>query len=304
MLARLALVLFLLISLSDAKEQDTLYTIAFAQDDMSNDFRKAQVYEAMNEAKKYKDVRFVYSDAKARTSLLIRQLEAFIAEDVDLIIIGTNHSDAVVPSIEKAFAKGIGIIILDRKVNTQSYTSYVKSDNYQIGVMAAEYLLSQMKDGGTILMLQGFEGNNVANERTNGFMESINKHKNFKVIKKRGNYLRKDTILVMEKLHRENIHYDAIYSHSDSMLSGVRIFYTKHKLDIEPLTTIGVDYTSEARGAIIKGTQDASILFALGGKESVQIAVDFLRGKKPAKTFTNPTKLITKKNVHDVQPIF
>jgi ribose transport system substrate-binding protein len=304
MVLRLALFLLFLFSLSEAKEQDAIKTIAFVQDDMSNDFRKAQVYEAMEEAKKHKDIRFVYSDAKAKTSLLIRQLEKFIVDEVDLIIIGTNNSDAVIPSVEKAFAKGIGIIVLDRKVNTDKYTSYIKSDNYQIGAIAARYLLSQMKSGGTILMLQGFKSNNVAQERTDGFMDTINKHKNFTVIKRRGNYLRKDTILVMQELHEKQISYDAIYSHSDSMLSGVRTFYTKHNLDIKPLLIIGVDYTSEAREAIKQGTQDASILFALGAKESIRIAVDFLYGKKPAKTITNPTKLITRENYAHTQPIF
>ncbi|MCD6259724.1 MAG: substrate-binding domain-containing protein [Helicobacteraceae bacterium] len=304
MFFRLALLLFLLVNLSEAKEQDTIKTIAFVQDDMSNDFRRAQVYEAMEEVKKHKDIRFVYSDAGAKKSLLVRQLEKFIAEGVDLIIIGTNDSDILVPSVEKAFSKGIGIIVLDRKINTDKYTCYIKSDNYQIGVMAAKYLLSQMKKGGTILMLQGFKGNNVANERTNGFMDTISKHENFNVIQRRGNYLRKDTILVMEELHKKGVHYDAIYSHSDSMLSGVRTFYTKYKLDSEALLSIGVDYISEAKDAIMRGTQDASILFALGGKESVQVALDFLDGKKVPKTITNPIKLITKENTIYVQPIF
>ncbi|MDY0120555.1 MAG: substrate-binding domain-containing protein [Sulfurimonas sp.] len=304
MFFRLALFLFFLLGLGEAKEQDTHQTIAFVQDDMSNDFRRAQVYEAMQEAKKHKNIRFVYSDAGAKKSLLVRQLDTFIAENVDLIIIGTNDSDIVVPSIERAFAQGIGIIVLDRKINTDKYTSYIKSDNYAIGVMAAKYLLSQMKKGGTILMLQGFEGNNVATERTNGFIDTISKHKNFKVIKKRGNYLRKDTIFVMEELHKKGIHYDAIYSHSDSMLSGVRTFYAKHKLDSKALLSIGVDYTSEAQSAIMQGTQDASILFALGGKESVQVALDFLHKKQVTQTIINPIKLITKENAPYVQPIF
>ena len=304
MFFRLALFLLFLFSLSEAKEQDTIKTIAFVQDDMSNDFRRAQVYEAMQEAKKHKNIRFVYSDAGAKKSLLVRQLEKFIAEDVDLIIIGTNDSDIVVPSIEKAFAKGIGIIVLDRKINTDNYTCYIKSDNYAIGVMAAKYFLSQMKDGGTILMLQGFASNNVAQERTDGFINTINKHKNFKVIQRRGNYLRKDTILVMQELHNSKTHYDAIYSQSDSMLSGVRTFYTKHNLDITALYTIGVDYISEARDAIMQNTQDASIFFALGGKESVQVALKYLYGKEVSKTIINPIKLITKENITHVQPIF
>ena len=304
MLFRLTLLLLFLFGLSNAKEQEHIRTIAFVQDDMSNDFRKAQVYEAMQEAKKHTNIRFVYSNAEAKISLFVHQLNEFINDGVDLLILGTNHSDAVVESVERAYNKGIGVIALDRKINTDKYTSYIQSDNYKIGAMAARYLVSQMKNGGTVLMLQGFKTNNVAQERTDGFMDLISKYQNFKVIQRRGNYLRKDTILVMQDLHKQKIRYDAIYAQSDSMLSGVRTFYAKHKLDIRPIYTIGVDYTSEAKEAIALGTQDASILFTLGGKESIGVALDFFAQKKIPKKIIHETKLITKENIAHVQPIF
>ncbi|MCK5262655.1 MAG: LacI family transcriptional regulator, partial [Gammaproteobacteria bacterium] len=63
--------------------------IAFAQDTMDNDFRKAQVFEVRDEASKYPELSFIYSDGEGQTSLMILQIERFIKQKVDLLIIGT-----------------------------------------------------------------------------------------------------------------------------------------------------------------------------------------------------------------------
>jgi ABC-type sugar transport system substrate-binding protein len=280
------------------------FVIAFAQDNMANDFRKAQVLQAKEAAAKYPNVLFLYSDAKAKTSLLIRHIEQFIAEGADALIVGTNHPDLVVPAIERAYEKGIAVVIVDRGVNTDRYGCFIHSNNKEIGRIAARYLETKLPKNGTVLMLQGLENNDVANAREQGFTEVIEKHPRIKVIKRRGNYLRKDTILAMEALHKEGILYDAIYSHSDSMLSGVRTFYARHGLDIKKVPTVGVDYTAEAREAIKNGEQSATVLFPLAGKEAVQTAVKLLEKKEVPKQIELGVTLITKENIEKIQPIF
>lgn len=280
------------------------FVIAFAQDNMANDFRKAQVLQAKEAAAKYPNVSFVYSDAKAKTSLLIRHIEQFIAEGVDALIVGTNHPDLVVPAVERAYDKGIAVLILDRKVNTSKYNVYIFSDNREIGRMAARYLEQKVPNDATILMLQGLANNDVAQAREEGFVEVMQKHPRIKVIKRRGNYLRKDTIRVMEALHKEGIRYDAIYSHSDSMLSGVRTFYAKEGLDSSSLPTVGVDYIGEAQQAIQEAKQSASILFPLAGREAVDTLVKILEKKTVPKQIELPVHLITKENIGTFTPIF
>ena len=76
--------------------------IAFAQDTLSNDFRLAQVHEVRDAVAKEPGLTFVYSDAQGPTSLLIRQTEKFIIEKIDLLVLGTNDAQAVVPVVSKA----------------------------------------------------------------------------------------------------------------------------------------------------------------------------------------------------------
>ena len=281
-----------------------LSVIAFAQDDMANDFRKAQVYEVRDEAKKYKNVKFVYSDAKAKTSRLIYQIDNFIKDKVDVIIVGTNDADAVVPVITKAYKSGIHVIILDRGVNSSEYTTFINSDNIKIGSMGARFIAKELNYKGTVLLFEGLLKADVTKLRTQGFMDEMQKHKDIKVIKRTGNYLRRDAIKEMEKLIKDKVKIDAIFSESDSMLSGVRSAMQRFKQDPSSLITVGCDYTSEAQTEIRKGNQTASIKFPLGGKQALIYAVDLLQGKTLAKHIFIPVELVTKKNVENVAPIF
>ena len=67
---------------------------------------------------------------------------------------------------------------------------------------------------------------------------------------------------------------------------------------------VGVDYISEAREAIRNGSQTASVLYPLGGKKSVEIALKIFNGETVAKHIYNPVKLGTKKNVAETAAIF
>jgi ribose transport system substrate-binding protein len=144
----------------------------------------------------------------------------------------------------------------------------------------------------------------VTAQRSQGFLKEISKHAKIKVIRRRGNYLRRDAIIEMEKLIAEGIRLDAIFSESDSMLSGVRMVLKRHGIDPASIIMVGCDYTSEAKEAIGAGTQHASVLFPLGGKEAGEVAISLLKGARIPRQILIPVKLVTKENVKEVTPIF
>lgn len=278
--------------------------IAFAQDDLQNDFRKAQVTEARDEAAKYPELSFAFTDAGGQTALLINQIEQFIAQKVSVLIVGTNDATAVVPVVSKARKAGVPVIILDRGIAGKDYTTFIDSDNIKIGAVGAAYIGDKLKGKGVVLLFEGLQKADVTQLRSKGFLDEIAKHPGIKVIKRTGNYLRKDALTEMEKLVSEGVHVDAIFSESDSMLSGVRMVLDRHKIDSRSIVMIGCDYTSEAREAIRLGTQTGSVLFPLGGTRSVEVARAIIAGKTVPKHISIPVKLITKENVEQVPPIF
>jgi ribose transport system substrate-binding protein len=300
-----ACLVLLIISLPlSAQAEGEKKVIAFAQDIMANDFRKAQVYEVRDEVAKYPQLSFVYSDADGQTSLLIRQMEKFIAQKVDLIILGTNNKEAVVPVVNKAYQSGIPVIVLDRGIDGSQYTTFINSDNLRIGAIAGEYIAQRINGNGVVLLFEGIKSADVTQLRSKGFLDEMRKHSGIKVIKRTGNYLRKDAVVEMGKLVAQGTHVDAIFSESDSMLSGVRMVLSKHSIDPHSIVMVGCDYTSEAREAIRHGSQTGSVLFPLGGKRSVDVALKILAKEAVPKHIVEPTKLVTKENVDQVAPIF
>lgn len=295
---------FLFILISSSLFSDDTKIIAFAQDNMANDFRKAQVFEVRDAVKKHPGLKFVYSDAKAKTSMLIYQIDEFINQKVDLIIVGTNDADAVVPVVTKAYESGIPVIVLDRGINSTKYTTFINSDNIKIGSIGAKYIAKRLNYKGKVLLFEGLQKADVTHLRSKGFMDEMSKYKDIKVIKRTGNYLRRDAIKEMEKLIQDDIHVDAIFSESDSMLSGVRSALERFGIDPSSIIMIGCDYTSEAQKAIREGKETGSVLFPLGGKKSVEIALDIFKGKKVPKHIFIPVKLVTKENVESTEPIF
>ena len=278
--------------------------IAFAQDTMKNDFRVAQVFEVRDEVAKHPDLSFVYSDAQGKTSLLIHQIRQFIAQKVDVLIIGTNDEDAVVPVISQARKSGLKVIILDRGIKGTDYNTFIRSDNVQIGRLGGQFIADKLKGKGLVLLFEGLQSADVTHLRSMGFMEEMAKHPGIKVIKRTGNYLRKDALLEMDKLLDDGIRVDGIFAESDSMLSGARFAMKSHHFDPAAIISVGCDYTSEAREAIRSGTQTGSVLFPLGGKQAVELSRKLLAGKSVPHNVIIPTKLVSKANVEQVPPIF
>lgn len=300
----LALCVCVLLSLEGAAVRAQTALVAFAQDTMKNDFRKAQVFEVRDAVAKQPGLRFEYSDADGQTSLLIRQIDQFIEKKVDVLVLGTNDERSVVPVVSKAYKAGIKVIVLDRGIQGSDYSTFINSDNVEIGRIGAEFVANQIKRKGQVLLFEGIKTADVTRLRSKGFMDEIAKHPDIRVIRRTGNYLRKDALLEMEKLLAQGIRVDAIFSESDSMLSGARMAMEASKVDPRSVISVGCDYTSEARDAIRKGTQTASILFPLGGHKTVEIAQKLLAKEPVPKHVINPVKLVTRDNVEQVPPIF
>jgi ribose transport system substrate-binding protein len=287
-----------------AAAQDKPRVVAFAQDTLKNDFRLAQVNEVKEAVAKLPGWRFVNSDAQGQTSLLIHQIEQFAAQQVDVLIVGTNDERAVVPAVAKAFKAGIHVIVLDRGIQGKDYTTFINSDNVLIGKLGGEYIAQRLGGKGKVLLFEGLQTADVTHLRTKGFMDEMRKHKGIRVIKRTGNYLRKDALLEMERLLASGERVDAIFAESDSMLSGARMALVAAQVDVRKLITVGCDYTSEARDAIRDGTQTASVLFPLGGHASVDAARKLVAGEKVAQHIVIPVKLVTRDNVEHVTPVF
>ena len=292
------ILLFLIISLYSRE-----YKVGFAQDTLANDWRLSQVNDVRNHISKYKNITLTVKNAQASISNQISDIEYFIKNNYDFIITSPINEKISSLVLKKAIKKGIKVILIDRGISTTDYTTFITPDNNLIAKKAANYMIDKLKGKKTILMIEGIKGSTPTIHRTAGFLSVIEKYPNIKVITRRANFLRSDAINMMESIYDNNIKFDAIYSHSDSMLSGVRTVMDKYNKD-KSILMVGIDYIDEAKEAILKGNQTVSFTYPTCGKEGVEAIIKIINNQKIKKNKIIESIMITKDNAKNIAPIF
>ena len=117
----------------------------------------------------------------------IQQIEQFISEDVNLLIISPNQAYAITPVVNKAMKKGIPVILFDRKTDGH-YTAFMGADNVEVGRRMGDYVARLVGDHGKVLEIMGLKGSSPAIERHRGFIESLSKHPGIQLVASLGEW--------------------------------------------------------------------------------------------------------------------
>ena len=123
------LCLILLFFASCQNEKSSQYVIGVSQcsDDL---WREAMNKEIEREITFYPQAEVIIKSAKDDTQKQLQDIEDFIEQKVDLLIIAPNESKAFSTIVQKAHRQGIPVILVDRKTDTNDYTAYIGADNY------------------------------------------------------------------------------------------------------------------------------------------------------------------------------
>lgn len=289
---------------SDWSEGKT-FIVGFAQDHMANDWRAAQVRDVKAELDKYPFINFVFKDAGGNTAQQMADIEHMAAQGVDVLITSPRDSVVMTPLISKIHAQGIPVILLSRMVESDDFTTFIGASNIDIASKAAHYLAKRLEGKGRILILQHIPTSTPGRDRTNGFLDVMQTYPGIEIAAiMRADSLRNLAIKRVEDALAKNLQFDAIYAQSDSMASGARLALMKAGIDPGRFPTIGIDYISEARDAIIAGQQDASFTYPTFGKAGAEIAIKILKGESVPKSIIVESIAVTRDNVQEVDPIF
>ncbi len=127
------------------------YVIGFSQCTSGDTWRKTMEAEMKREAGFHPALELIIRDAKGNNELQISQIEAFISQKIDLLIVSPNEAAPITPVVEKAFTLGIPVIIVDRRTTSSLYTAYVGADNYKIGYTAGLNFVEELNGKGKII---------------------------------------------------------------------------------------------------------------------------------------------------------
>jgi len=123
-----------------------------------------------------------YTDSEGNTAKQISNIEDLIVRNPDILVLTPNSPTALVPVIEKAYNKGIAVILCAAGADTEKYTSFVNVEDFVYGVTGAKWLAETIGYKGTVVGLSGIAGLSTAEDRWKGVLSVFNKYPEIKII--------------------------------------------------------------------------------------------------------------------------
>jgi len=223
-------------------------------------------------------IAFMYADGKNDINTQIGQVEDFINNGCNAIVIVPINTDATQQITDTCEAAGVKLIAVNRKP-TSAVTSYVGSESIVSGRLEMEYLAEKMGGKGKVAILVGQAGQEAAVDRTQGFKEVIEKYPDIEIVAEEyGNWQRDKGMQIVETWIQGGIEFDAIASNNDEMAIGaILALRDAGKTDV---LVGGIDATVDGL-EYLKDNSLAVTVFqnAKGqGSESINVAVKAAKG--------------------------
>lgn len=269
------LVLITLFSCNSNTNDKKTISIGFSQSISEDDsWRKSMDNTMKVEASLHPEIDLTISIANVSTKKQILDIEKMIENQVDVLIVAPLGSDSLVPVIEKAYKKGIPVIIVDRKVNTSNYTSFLGADNVEVGHIAGKYIVSMSKAHANIVEIKATTAISPSVERSLGFKQIIDQYPNIKktsITALNLESINNDFSKVLDRMPK----IDYVFAFNDNIaLQAWEV--AKRKGREKNIKFIGIDGLNDPNGgiqAVKDGKLTATILYPTGGSEAIKLAI-------------------------------
>lgn len=255
--------------------------------------------DGAQQAAKKEGVELIVSDAQNDAAQQQDDIQAFITQQVDAILVNPVDSEAVVPAIQAANDAGIPVIALDRGAAGGKIATLIASDNVEGGRMAARELI-RLVGSGPVAQLEGIPGTSAARDRGKGFEEVIEGQNKVRLVASQpANFDRAQGLNVTQNILQANPGIKGIFAQNDEMaLGAVRALGDRAGSEVK---IVGFDAIEDALKAIQDGRMNATIAQqpAKMGSLGVQNAIKVIEGERVPKNIPVEVRLVTEENVSE-----
>ncbi len=259
----------------------------------------AMINQSVEAKAKELGVKLLVTDAQRSPEKQVQQVESFIAQKVDAIILNPCEVEASSPAVTKALAGKIPIINVNSETKTAP-TAFVGSRDEESARLAMEFIARRLNGQGNVLMMQGFLGQAAQIKRDQGAREVLAAHPGLKLLAvQTAEWDRAKAMTLMENwIQAYGAKIQAVFAQNDEMGMGALLALEHAKLK-DKVLVVSVDAIADALEAVKNGRLDATVFQdarAQGGT-AVETAVKIARGRPYEKQVFIPFQLVTKENV-------
>jgi ribose transport system substrate-binding protein len=234
----------------------------------------------------------------------IQIVEDMIAQKVDGIVLAPSNRKALVPAVEKTSARNIPCVIVDSGVETDKYLSYMATDNYKGGVLAAQRLGEVLAGKGKIIVVAWTPNSASTDARLQGFRETLAKEfPGMTIVDSQfpnPTTMDKARDVTQDMLTRNN-GADGIFACNATTAGGALTALRGFQPGEKKIKMVGFDAWPMVVDGLDKGDLDSLILqnpYKMG-YEGVKAIIRHLKGEKVDKQVDTGVELITRDRLSD-----
>lgn len=286
----------LIVVFASCSKSEKTYRIAVSQ--CSEDIWRNKLNEELKMGTYvYDNVELVFASADDSDEKQIEQINQFLNDGMDLLIVAPNQVAKLSPAIDEVFDKGIPVIVFDRKTNSEKYTSFIGADNFEMGRLMGEYIATQLKGKGRVLEIMGLKGSSPAIERHNGFLKALGDYPNISLVASlQGDWTEGSAVKAIKDYQGDLADIDFVFGQNDRMAVGA-----SKALSQSGTKFCGIDgLPGEGNGlaCVRDSVLEASYIYPTHGDEVLQLAMNILEGKPYEKDNRLTASLVTIDNAN------
>ncbi|AZF05198.1 MULTISPECIES: sugar ABC transporter substrate-binding protein [unclassified Pseudomonas] len=250
-------------------------------------------------------VQLQFEDARADVVKQLSQVENFISQKVDAIIVNPVDTASTANIIKAATAAKIPLVFVNRRPDQKDLPKdvvAVTSDDVEAGKLQMQYIAEKLGGKGKIVILLGDLANNSTTNRTKGVKEVLANYPGIKIEQEQtGTWLRDRGMTLVNDWLTQGREFNAVLANNDEMAIGASMALKSAGTKPGTVLIAGVDGTPDGLNAITKGEMAASAFQDAKGQAvgSVEAARKMARNEPVEQNVVIPFKLITPDNVKD-----
>jgi inositol transport system substrate-binding protein len=281
-------------------DKDKKLVIGAALPDFSDKWLSYLQEGMKNYQKTQQNVDVTYVDAQNDANKQLSQVETFISQKVNAIMIIPVDTVSAVDIVDRANKANIPIIVVNREFpGVDKATSYVGSNSLTSGTLEMEEMAKLLNGKGNIAIMNGQMGQDAQIKRTEGNKKVMSKFPDMKVILEgTGAWDRAKGMALMENWLNSGKKIDAVVSNNDEMAIGA-IMAAEAAGKAKDILFAGIDGSQDAL-EFMKADKLKVTVFQNAdgqGKGGLETAIKAARGEKVEKYIDIPYELITKDNM-------
>ena len=252
------------------------------------------------------DVELRFTAAYDNDERQVQQIDSLVATGIDLLIVAPNQIATITPAIDRAYDRGIPVIVFERKTDSKKYTAFISADNYEMGRQMGQYIAGQLHGSGRVLEVKGLKGSSPALERHKGFSDAIAAYPGITLVASlQGDWTEESGYKAVRDYQGDLSNIDFVFGQNDRMAVGAR----RAMADAAPGTDMktrfcGIDGLPGKDGGsdcVQKGILDATYIYPTRGDLLLQLAMDILEGRPYERENRMEAAIVTRENADVTQ---